>query len=109
MNQEKIIKTLQDHERRLMILENKKSVDKKGSWYRSGSTIDKLMKLVFEGFFKRSKNLNQIILKLEEKDFHLKSSDLTLPLRKIVRKGILSKTKQLSDGTLSKTWFYIKV
>ena len=105
-----INKILQDHEHRLTMLENKKKiVDKKGSWYKSGSTVDKLVKLISEGFFNNPKNLKQIIAKLEEKDFHLKASDLTLPLRKVVRKGLLRKTKQLPGGTVSKKWLYIKV
>jgi len=108
-NLKTINKILQDHERRLAMLENKKKiVDKKGSWYKSGSTVDKIIKLISEGFFNKPKSLKEIISKLEEKDFHFEASDLTLPLRKVVRKGLLKKTKQLPGGTVSKRWLYLK-
>ncbi len=104
-----INKILKDHERRLVILESKKKiVDKKESWYKPGSTVDKIVKLISEGFFNKPKNLTEIISELETKDYHLKASDLTLPLRKVVRKGLLKKTKQLPSGTVSKKWLYIK-
>lgn|SRR3989344_5166765 len=112
-NREQTIKEvnilLQDHEHRITILENKKkNVNKKESWYKSGSTIDKLAKLIPEGFFNNPKSLKEIIYKLKERDFHLKASDLTLPLRKMVRKGLLKKTKQLPNDTVSKIWLYKK-
>lgn len=104
-----INKILQDHERRLSILEKKEEiVDKKESWYKSGGTADKLVKLISEGFFNKPKNLTEIISELETKDYHLKASDLTLPLRRIVRKGLLRKTKKMADGTISKKWLYVK-
>ncbi len=104
-----INKILQDHEHRLVRLENKKKIlDKEVSWYKPGSTIDKLVKLISEGFFNRPKSIKEIISGLKERDFHLSASDLTLPLRKVVRKGLLKKTKQLSDGAVSKKWLYKK-
>ena len=104
-----INKILRDHESRLAILENKKKVvDKKGAWYRPGSTIDKLVKLISEGFFNKPKSLKEIISKLQERDFHLNPSDLTLPLRKVVRKGLLRKTKEFYGGAVSKKWLYVK-
>ncbi len=104
-----INKILQNHEHRIAMLENKKIVDKSESWYKVGSTVDKLVKLVSEGFFNHPKSLKEIISKLKEKDFHFKASDLTLPLRKVVRKGLLEKTKQLPGSTMSKKWLYKKV
>lgn len=78
------------------------------SWYKKGSTIDKIINLANEGFFDKNKTIGEIIDELKVKDYHLKQSDLTLPLRKIVRKGILKRTKDLPDGTKSKQWTYIK-
>jgi len=104
-----LFKILQNHERRLAILEGSgKIVEKKNSWYKPGSTIDKIIKLISEGFFKDLKSIKEIISELKEKDFHLKASDLTLPLRKIVREGLLKKTKQLPSGKISKKWLYKK-
>ena len=105
-----INKILHDHERRLIELENKKkTVDKKASWYKPGSTIDKLVKLISEGFFNSPKSIKEIISGLKERDFRLNASDLTLPLRRVVRKGLLKKTKQLPGGAVSKKWLYKKI
>ena len=106
-----IKKILNDHEKRILALEKKgtpKIALKTKNWYRSGSTIDKIMILIEEGFFDKPKNLKEIISKFKTKDYHLKASDLTLPLRKIVRKGLLSKAKTLPDGNISKIWLYVK-
>ena len=94
--------------------ENKKTKKKAPSqeeknWYQKGSTIEKILKLVKSGFFDTNRTISDIISKLKEKDYHLSSSDLTLPLRKIVRKDILIKTKDLPDGTKSSRWTYVKV
>ena len=78
------------------------------TWYRKGSTIEKIIKLADEGFFDSNRTLMDIIEGLKAKDYHLKQSDLTLPLRKIVRKGLLNKTKDLEDGEKSRQWTYIK-
>ena len=111
-NQKEINKILQDHEQRISALENKgisKKVLGTESWYKPGSTIGKIVALIKEGFFKDPKGLKEIISRLKEKDYHLKASDLTLPLRKMVRKGLLRKTKQLPGGVVSKKWLYVKV
>ncbi len=78
------------------------------TWYKKGSTIEKVIGLINEKFFDKNRILNDIVEQLKTKDFHLKPSDLTLPLRKIVRKGLLKRTKDLPDGTKSKQWTYIK-
>lgn len=111
MSQREINKVLQNHEQRISALERlgiPKKVLEAESWYRPGSTIEKIIMLIKEGFLNNPKGLKEIISRLEEKDFHLKASDLTLPLRKIVRNGLLKKTKQLPDGTMSKNWLYKK-
>jgi hypothetical protein len=113
-NQRKIIKILQDHEKRISALEVKNASKitlkaKMKNWYRPGSTIEKIVILIEEGLFNKPKSLKEIISKLKTKDYHLKASDLTLPLRKIVRKGLLKKTKEMPDGIISKKWLYVKV
>ncbi len=107
-----ILLKLDDHEKRIAKLEasyfsnNKKT--KSTIWYKQGSTIHKIMLLYKAGFFSKPKSIMDIIQKLKSQDLHLKAPDLTLPLRKIVRKGILMKTRKLPDGTTSKKWLYKK-
>lgn len=110
-NLKQINKILQDHEKRISALEKRvvsKSILKAKNWYKPGSTIEKIVILTGEGFFNQPKSLKEIISKLKEKDYHLKASDLTLPLRKVVRKGLLRKTKKMPDGAVSKKWLYVK-
>ena len=70
-------------------------------------TVEKILSLGDE-FFKEPKTIKEIIEKLAERDFHFRASDLTLPLRKIVRSGKLKKTKDFTNGQKSKIWMYIK-
>jgi hypothetical protein len=85
---------------------NIQSVEK--TWYKKGSTIEKIIKLIDEEFFHTPRSINEIIQKLAEKDYHFKAPDLTLPLRNIVRKDMLKKVKDLPDGTKSKVWRYVR-
>jgi hypothetical protein len=78
------------------------------TWYKKGSTIEKILILIDEGFFQAPRSISEIIQKLAEKDYHFKAPDLTLPLRNIVRKGFLRKIKDFPDGTKSKVWRYVK-
>jgi uncharacterized protein (UPF0335 family) len=108
----KIFKILQDHEKRLAALEGKKfakTKEKAKTWYKQGSTIEKIILLIEEGFFNIPHTIKEIIAELKTKDYHMKASDLTLPLRKIVRKGLLKKIKRNADGSPSKNWLYMKV
>ena len=67
-----ISKILQDYERRLIALEGKKkTVHSKQYRFKSGSTADKIVKLISEGFFNKHRSIKDIIVKLKEKDFHL--------------------------------------
>jgi hypothetical protein len=77
-------------------------------WYRTGSTTEKLVKLIEEDFFNENKTIKDIIVKLKAQDYHFEPKDLTLPLRLIVRKALLEKTRELPDGAKSKKWTYIK-
>ena len=103
---------LQDHEKRIRVLEYKKYtklIGKSKTWYRSGSTIEKLVILIEEGFFDKPREMGDIISEFKTKDYHLKAPDLTLPLRKIVNKELIRKTKNKADGSVSKKWLYRKV
>jgi len=113
MNDKEIILRFKAIEKRLDIIEGKttkSSNPKKESngWYKKGSTIHKILVLIEEEFLNNPKTFSEIIKELKSKDYHLKASDLTLPLRKIVRKGILKKTKTRKDGPESKNWMYVK-
>jgi hypothetical protein len=106
-----IIKVLESHEKRISVLEGKKQThraEEAKSWYRPGSTIDKIMTLIEKGVFNVPRGISDIISELEAKDYHLKAPDLTLPLRKIVRKGLLARTKKAANGSISKKWLYVK-
>lgn len=76
--------------------------------YKKGSVSDRIMKLINGGFFANNKTINDIIKELKSSDYHYKPADLTNPLRRIVRKGLLKKTKTLLNGTESKKWTFIK-
>lgn len=87
---------------------NKPNQKSAKNWYRSGSTTEKIIALIDESFFDQNRTVGNIIEKLKSKDYHFKSSELTMSLRAIVRKGLLKKTKDLPDDTKSKQWTYIK-
>ena len=108
----KIFKILENHEQRISALEGKKETNLKSKakmWYKPGSTIKKIVLLIENGFFNAPHSIGEIISELKTKDYHLKAPDLTLPLRKIVRKGLLARTKKRADGSTSKSWLYVKV
>jgi len=107
----KIIRKLQDIEKRILVLEGKKNVNTRvmtKAWYKPKSTIEKIISLIDNGFFNTNRAISEIITELKMKDYHLQASDLTLPLRKIVRKDILKRTKRNADGSPSKNWLYKK-
>lgn len=85
-----------------------KSKSADATWYKKGSTTEKIIALINEKFFEQNRTVGDIIEKLKSKDYHFKSSELTMSLRIIVRKELLKKTKDLPDGTKSKQWTYIK-
>jgi len=113
---EKQIKNIiDDHERRITLLEGKKlsksekiNGRKPKIENKKGGTTDKILSLNNDGFFNQPKTINQILDKLKDKDYHFKASDITLPLRRIVRNGVLKRTKLLRDGTKSKNWVYLR-
>lgn len=107
----KILRMLQDHEKRITILEgNKPKIlgGKTNAWYKPGSTSEKVVSLLHSGFFKKPRAIKAITSEFIAKDYHLDASDLTLPLRRIVRKGLLKRTKTNTDGSQSKQWLYME-
>ena len=106
-----VFKLLENHEQRIRALEDKKKIKptyKINAWYQSGSTIEKIILFIEKGFFDVPRSIKEISLELKTKDYHFSASDLTLPLRRIVRKEILKRTKKKSDGSASKSWLYVK-
>jgi hypothetical protein len=75
---------------------------------KSGSTSEKIVELIDENFFNTNKTITEIVNELKTKDYHFSSSDLTMPLRSLVRNGKLKKTKELPDNTKSKLWTYVR-
>lgn len=73
------------------------------TWYKADGTPAKLVGLVEEKFFDSPKTLNEVVVQFEAKDYHFKLSDLTLPVRQLVRHGLLRREKK------GKQWAYIKV
>ncbi|MDE2590909.1 MAG: hypothetical protein KGL95_14735 [Patescibacteria group bacterium] len=84
-----------------------KSLSIQKHWYRTGSTTEKLSNLIEDGFFDENRTIKDIITKLKSQDYHFEPKDLTLPLRTIVRKGHLKRTKELQNGIKSKKWTYL--
>ena len=78
------------------------------NWYKRGSTIEKIISLINKGFFSTNRTLTDIIKQLESLDYHFKSPDLTLPLRKIVRHNLLKRTKDLPNNQKSDVWTYVE-
>jgi hypothetical protein len=102
---------LDDHEKRITALEGTRSIkkaEKTKEGYKPGSTIEKLVLLIDEEFFNAPHTIREIILELKTKDYHLNASDLTLPLRQLVRRGLLKRTKTNADGSQAKNWLYVK-
>jgi len=99
-----------NYEGEIILSKNTKNPEKKStqSSYRPGSTAEKIILLINEGFFNENHIISEIVEELKTHDFHFKSSDLTLPLRNLVRKNQLKKTKKLLDGSTAKQWTYIK-
>lgn len=112
IDQEQIQKMLENHERRIAALEGTTTSIKKtkvsSEWYKPGSTVEKIILLIKSDFFKKPRTLSDIVSELKTRDYHLKTSDLTLPMRNIVRKNLLKKTDKSPDGTKSKNWLYIE-
>jgi hypothetical protein len=77
--------------------------------FKPGSTADKVISLIEEGFFDQPRTIGEMISEFKAKDYHFKPSDLTLPLRKIVQRGFLKRSKINADGTPSTNWLFVKV
>ncbi len=113
MNDEDLIKKVQDHERRISALENNRveaapkgrapSATENKSWYKKDSTTAKLIGLLNEGFFDTHRTLGDQVKQFATKDYHFKAADLTLPIRQLVRRNMLKREK------IGGKWAYIKV
>jgi hypothetical protein len=107
MMDDEIRKRFEENERRLEGLETKlygtaKSPVKEATstkaeskaWYKPEGTVAKLVGLRSEKFFDEPKTLNDVATKFKAKDYHFKLSDLTLPIRQLVRHGLLRREKK---------------
>jgi len=106
-----VLRTLKDHETRLSKLEGTKPTitkEENKTQYNINSTRGKIMFLIEEGFFNSGRSIKDIIFELKTKDYHMKSPDLTLPLRKMIHEGILTRKKTTSENLQSKNWLYKK-
>jgi hypothetical protein len=111
-NLKELSRILEDHERRIAALEGKPAPILKVktlSGAKKGSTAEKITSLISEGFFNKPRSIGEIISEFKTQDYHLKASELTMPLRCVVRKGLLKRTKKYSNGTDSKVWLYVRV
>lgn len=79
----------------------------KSSGLKKGSVADNLNQLIEDEYFDQNRTIRDMIDELKSKDIHYEPSDLTRPLRTLVRSGRLKKTKNLPDGTKSGRWTYI--
>jgi len=76
--------------------------------FKDGTTGAKIFELIKDSFFDTNRTITEIVQELKTYDYHYKSTDLTLPLRTLVRKNILRKTKDLPSGNNSKLWTYVR-
>jgi hypothetical protein len=72
-------------------------------WYKPDSTVAKLIGLVSDGFFDEPKTLSEVTVQFAAKDYHYKLSDLTLPVRQLVRRGVLRREQRKGK------WAYGKI
>lgn len=71
---------------------------------RHTTKMDVFMGLIKGGFFKDSKNLGDVQKALEEKGYHYPVTSLSPTLLRLVRRGLLGRTKQIKDE--KETWVY---
>ncbi len=76
--------------------------------HRKKTTSDKITDLIDSGYLDTTRTISDIVMELKTHDYHFKSSDLTWPLRTLVRQGYLRKTKNLPNSEESKHWMYIR-
>jgi hypothetical protein len=72
-----------------------------------GSTADRILELKKRHFFDNPKTVKEVMEELKRMDFHYKPADLTDPLRRLVRKEELERTKELTGGTKSKKLMWV--
>lgn len=101
---EKIIKILENHERRISAIEEALKRKPRRTLLERKSTEDLLIELKNEGFFKDDKTISQIRDALHAKGRIVKITDLPPYLLKLVREGVLNRRKALIGRR--KTWVY---
>ena len=112
--EDEIRKRFEENEKRIDALEAKlngtelKSANAKVKvenkvWYKPNSTVGRLMGLFSEGFFDTSKTLTEVSTQFKARDYHYELSDLTLPVRQLVRHGLLRREK------IDSKWAYVKI
>lgn len=81
---------------------------RKKTWYKKGSTTEKIINLIEDGKFDEPMAIHDIIKALQTKDYHMKASDLTPGLRRLVRRNILKRSQPHVDPKPYK-WRYTKI
>lgn len=85
--------------------DNDKEIEKQTK--QKKTTADRILDLKKRNFLNEPKTGAQIIQEFKSMDLHFKLADLTLPLRKFVRRGELKRTKDLPGGVKSKNWMWL--
>lgn len=78
---------------------------KSRKWKKRGIT-DRLDKLIKEGFFDQPKSINDIKNRFHKSGLIVKSTDLSAPLLKLIKKDILDRDKKIVNK--KELWFYRK-
>jgi len=102
---DKIKQILDDHENRIKLLEGtSKLISSKSPKVekKSSGVFDYLMDLKEEGFFDEPKLLKEIVQELARRGYHYKSTSLTNPLQRALRKNRLGRIGK------SGNWQYVK-
>ena len=107
VNIEKLVKKLDDHEKRIINLEKSRIATtdvspRKAIISKGMSIFDSLSQLKSEGFFDQPRFLADIVEKFAEKGYHYPSSSLTEPMQRAIRQGMLGRLRK--NGK----WTYVK-
>lgn len=73
---------------------------------RAGSIANLILTLKARSFFRQPKLMRELIEELKSMDYHFKASNLTDPLRRLVRNGALRKVKGDKVGRNTRKWAY---
>lgn len=98
----KILKKLEEHEKRIKDLENRVKGKSKEAFTKKKSISDHLETLKSKNFFDQPKAVQDIVEKLGQGGYHYRPESLTWALQQAVRKGTLGRIKK------EKKWAYCK-